>query len=261
MKPIFSIILFSVFTNLFAQKFELKDSILLENKTIKWIDTDINNSIYLISDTKIEKRFQSKRSKKVDLKNIITSVDANNPLRFYIYSNFNQLAILDEDLNPIQDMIQLKSTDFMPVALKVVDNQFCWFYDIIGNKLMYFNYQLQKPILSSKQIYLKNKDQSIDKIHIYKNFVYLKGKKTIYIYDDFGNFKSNFELDTENQPFYFYKDVIFYIKNNTLISININSRVSTNFIELSNIKSLAFNETNFYTLDNNNKVNIYEIIN
>ncbi|MGV0754872.1 hypothetical protein F0358_10240 [Empedobacter brevis] len=259
MKIIFSLFFILTFFNALAQKFELKDSILLENKMTKTIDTDLNNSIYLISDTKVEKRFQTKKNKIVDLKNVITSVDTTNPLRSYVYSNFNQLTILDEDLNPIQDIIQLKSTDFMPVALKVVDNQFCWFYDIIGNKLMYFNYQLQKPILSSKQIYLKNNDQSIDKIHVYKNSVYLKAQKTIYIYDDYGNFKSNFELDTENQPFYFYKDVIFYVKNNELISINMNSKVSTIFIELKKVKSMAFNETNFYTLDGD-KVNVYAII-
>ena len=51
MKTIFSIIFVSIFITVFAQKFELKDSVLIENKTIKSIDTDLNNSIYLISDT------------------------------------------------------------------------------------------------------------------------------------------------------------------------------------------------------------------
>ena len=259
MKSIFSIIFLSVFCNVFAQKFVLKDSILIENKTIKTIDTDLNNSIYLISDTKIEKRFQSRKSKIIDLKNVITSVDTGNPLRTYIYSNFNQLTILDEDLNPIQDIVQLKSTDFIPTALKVVDNQFCWFYDIIGNKMIYFNYQLQKPILNSKQIYFKNNDQSIEKIHVYKNLIYLKGQKTIYIYDDYGNFKSNFELDTANSPYYFYKDAIFYIKDNKLISKNMTDKSWTNFITLQNIKSIALNETNFYTFDGFN-LKIYDIL-
>lgn len=259
MKTIFSIIFVSIFFNVFAQQFVLKDSILIENKTIRAIDTDLNNSIYLISDTKIEKLFQSKKSEIIDLKNVITSVDTGNPLRTYIYSNFNQLTILDEYLNPIQDIIQLKSTDFMPTVLKVVDNQFCWFYDVIGNKMIYFNYQLQKPILSSKQIYFKNNDQSIEKIHAYRNLVYLKGQKTIYIYDDYGNFKSNFELDTANSPYYFYKDVIFYIKDNKLISKNITNQVSSTLINLQNIKSMAFNEVNFYTFDDS-KLKTYDIL-
>ncbi|VDH14600.1 Uncharacterised protein [Algoriella xinjiangensis] len=93
----------------------------------------------------------------------------------------------------------------MPAALKVVDNQFCWFYDIIGNKLVYYNYQLQKPILNSKSVYLKNNDQSIENIHVYKNLVFLKAPKTIYVYDDYGNFKTNFMLETENSPFHFIK--------------------------------------------------------
>ncbi|VDH15631.1 Uncharacterised protein [Algoriella xinjiangensis] len=130
----------------------------------------------------------------------------------YIYSNFNRLDILDEQLNPIQDPITISSTDFMPAALKVVDNQFCWFYDIIGNKLVYYNYQLQKPILNSKSVYLKNNDQSIENIHVYKNLVFLKAPKTIYVYDDYGNFKTNFMLETENSPFHFYKNALFYIK-------------------------------------------------
>lgn len=260
MKSIFSIILLSIFFNVFAQKFVLKDSILIENKTIKSIDTDLNNSIYFISDTKIEKRSASKKSKSIDLKNVITSVDTSNPLRTYIYSNFNQLTILDENLNPIQDIIQLKSTDFMPVALKVVDNQFCWFYDIIGNKIIYFNYQLQKSILNSKQIYFKNNDQSIEKIHTYKNLVYLKGQKTLYIYDDYGNFKSNIELETENSPYYFYKDAIFYIKDNKLISKNISTKITSTFMNMRNVKSLAFNEANFYTFDGE-KLIVHEISN
>ena len=260
MKTIFSIIFVSIFITVFAQKFELKDSVLIENKTIKSIDTDLNNSIYLISDTRIEKIFQSKKNKSIDLKNIITSVDINNPLRAYVYSNFNQLTILDEDLNPIQDIVKIKSNDFMPASLKVVDTQFCWFYDLIGNKIVYYNYQLQKPILTSKQIYLKHNDQSIDKIHVYKNLVYLKGQKTIYVYDDYGNFKSNFEFDTNHQPFYFYKDVIFYINDNKLISKNIINQNLTTFIDLENVKSFALNEKNLYTLVEN-KIYSYTILN
>ncbi len=259
MKTSFSIFFVLIFITVFSQKFELKDSILIENKTIKSIDTDLNNSIYLISDTKIEKIFQSEKSKVVNLKNVITSVDIGNPLRTYIYSNFNQLAVLDENLNPIQDIILLKSTDFIPTALKVVDNQFCWFYDIIGNKIIYFNYQLQKPILNSKQIYLKNNDQSIEEIHIHKNLVYLKGQKIIYVYDDYGNFKSNFELDFDGSPYYFYKDVIFYIKDNKLISKNITDKTTSTFIDLKNVKSMAFNELNLYTFDGS-KMHIYNIL-
>ncbi|MFV0159071.1 hypothetical protein OBK28_04705 [Empedobacter falsenii] len=259
MKSILSIIFVTVCLNVLAQKFVLKDSLITNNKTVNTIDTDLNNSLYLISDTKIEKIFQSNKNNIVDLKNVITTVDTGNPLRTYIYSNFNQITILDENLNSIQDMIQLKSTDYMPIALKAVDNQFCWFYDIIGNKLVYFNYQLQKPILISKQIYLKNNDQSIEKIHVYKNLVYLKSQQTIYIYDDYGNFKSNFEINIKDSAYYFYKDVIFYIKDNMLISKNIINQNSTTLIELKNIKSMAFNETNFYTFDGN-RVKNYEIL-
>ena len=119
---------------------------------------------------------------------------------------------------------------------------------------------MQKPILTSKQIYLKHNDQSIDKIHVYKNLVYLKGQKTIYVYDDYGNFKSNFEFDTNHQPFYFYKDVIFYINDNKLISKNIINQNLTNFIDLENVKSFALNEKNLYTLVEN-KIYSYTILN
>lgn len=252
MKSIFYLLIYLFFLQFsYAQTFVLEDSISIENKTIKKIDTDLNQSLYLISETKIEKIFSNKKTKTYNSRNIISSIDSSNPLRLYIYSNFNRLDILDEQLNPIQDPITISSTDFMPAALKVVDNQFCWFYDIIGNKLVYYNYQLQKPILNSKSVYLKNNDQSIENIHVYKNLVFLKAPKTIYVYDDYGNFKTNFMLETENSPFHFYKNALFYIKNNKLFSINLENQQTTPFLDLVDVKSIAFNETNLFTLTNN----------
>ncbi|MEG1387438.1 MAG: hypothetical protein RSC72_09330 [Algoriella sp.] len=245
---LFICLFFSQFS--YAQKFVLEDSISIKNKTIKKIETDLNQSFYLISETKIEKIFSNKSTKTYHSKNIISSIDSSNPLRLYIYSNFNRLDIIDEHLNPIQDPITISSTDFMPTALKVTDNQFCWFYDIIGNKIIYYNYQLQKPILNSKSIYLKNNDQSIENIHVYKNLVFLKAQKTIYVYDDYGNFKTNFMLDIENSPFYFYKNVLFYIKNNKLYSINLENQETIPFLDLVDVKSIAFNEARLITLTN-----------
>lgn len=252
MKSIFYLLIYLFFLQFsYAQTFVLEDSISIENKVIKKIDTDLNQSLYLISETKIEKIFSNKKTKTYNSRNIISSIDSSNPLRLYIYSNFNRLDILDEQLNPIQDPITISSTDFMPAALKVVDNQFCWFYDIIGNKLVYYNYQLQKPILNSKSVYLKNNDQSIENIHVYKNLVFLKAPKTIYVYDDYGNFKTNFMLETENSPFHFYKNALFYIKNNKLFSVNLENQQTTPFLDLVDVKSIAFNETNLFTLTNN----------
>ena len=57
MKTFFSIIILSFFSQFTkAQQFVLVDSIAIENKSIKTIETDLNNSLYLISDTKIEKK-------------------------------------------------------------------------------------------------------------------------------------------------------------------------------------------------------------
>lgn len=252
MKSIFYLLIYLFFLQFsYAQTFVLEDSISIENKVIKKIDTDLNQSLYLISETKIEKIFSNKKTKTYNSRNIISSIDSSNPLRLYIYSNFNRLDILDEQLNPIQDPITISSTDFMPAALKVVDNQFCWFYDIIGNKLVYYNYQLQKPILNSKSVYLKNNEQSIENIHVYKNLVFLKAPKTIYVYDDYGNFKTNFMLETENSPFHFYKNALFYIKNNKLFSVNLENQQTTPFLDLVDVKSIAFNETNLFTLTDN----------
>lgn len=248
--------IFQVFTN--AQQFVLTDSINVENKRIKSIETDLYNSIYLISDTKVEKVFENQKSTTLDFKNIITSVDSSNPLRFYLYSNYNKLSILDENLNPIQDAITFSSNDYIPTALKIADNQFCWFYDMLSNKIVYYNYQLQKTILSSKQLYLKNNDQSIDKIHLYKNLVYLKGQHTIYIYDDYGNFKSNLEIELKNEPFLFYKNFLFYKKNNKLYSLNLENNTTSTFIDLKEVKSIALNERNLYAL-NDNYVFIFSI--
>lgn len=259
MKPYYLIIFLFFYTLVFSQTFVLKDSISISNQSYRMIDTDLNNSIYLISETKIEKRFQTKPSKIIDFKNVITSLDATNPLRMYIYSNFNRLSILDEDLNPIQDPITIKASDYIPVALKVVDNQFCWFYDMITNKLIYFNYQLQKPIVISRQVYLKNNDQSIEKIHSYKNGVYLKGDQTIYVYDDYGNFKYNFKATTKSQPYYFYKDVLFYIEDNQLVKLDLTTKQTAILLTINkDVTSMAFNETTFYTY-NGGQVYIYSV--
>lgn len=230
-----------------AQNFELKDSMVISNQTVKTIDTDLNNSIYLISDSKIEKKFATnKQNRIIDLKNILLTVDTSNPLRLYAYTNFNKLNILDENLSQIQDPIKFNTTDYIPIALRVIDNQFCWFYDMIENKLVQYNYQMQKTILTSKQIFLKNNDQSIEKIHSYRNLIYLKSQNTIYVYDDYANFKYAVDLNTNNSPYYFYKDSIFYIDNHRLINKNITSKITTPYLELKNTKSIAFNESYFY---------------
>ncbi|WP_313386769.1 hypothetical protein [Chishuiella sp.] len=259
MRVIYTILFLSIYSICFSQNFELKDSIIINNQTVKTVDTDLNNSIYLISDSKIEKRFATdKQNRIVDLKNILLTVDTSNPLRLYAYTNFNRLNILDENLSPIQDPIKFNTSDYLPIALRVVDNQFCWFYDMIENKLVQYNYQMQKPILTSKQIYLKNDDQSIEKIHSYRNLIYLKSQNTIYVYDDYANFKYAVELNTNNNPYYFYKDSIFYIDNNRLINKNITTKVSTSYLDVKNTKSIAFNESNFYHF-NGSVLNIYSI--
>ncbi len=259
MKLFFSVLILSLFLQITnAQQFVLVDSISTENKLIKSIETDLNNSIYLISDTKVEKLYQHKKPKLIDFKSIITSVDTGNPLRFYIYSNFNRLSILDEDLNPIQDPVIISSTDYIPSALKVADNQFCWFYDMMNNKIVYYNYQIQKTILHSKQVFLKNNDQSIETIYVFKNTVYLKGKNTIYVYDDYGNLKTNFSIEVENSPYHFYKNALFYSKNNKLYSLNLENQNLTSLIDLKETKSIAMNETNFYSF-NGRKIYIYTV--
>ena len=57
-------------------------------------------------------------------------------------------------------------------------------------------------------------------------------------------------LDIENSPFYFYKNVLFYIKNNKLYSINLENQETIPFLDLVDVKSIAFNETSLITLTN-----------
>ncbi|VDH14599.1 Uncharacterised protein [Algoriella xinjiangensis] len=68
MKSIFYLLIYLFFLQFsYAQTFVLEDSISIENKVIKKIDTDLNQSLYLISETKLRRYFPIKKQKRTIL--------------------------------------------------------------------------------------------------------------------------------------------------------------------------------------------------
>ena len=242
-----SIFLFLLFQWANAQ-FELKDSILLPFSSISHLQKNGKNEVVFIANnnTLITINEDHKITNK-PLKKIVSHLDTNLSLRTSIVYNYQELEILDDKLNPIQDHINLNQYNIYPSAITVTDSQFLWYFDPIEQRLYQWNYQLKSIINKSNILHFKDDDTVIEKIHIVKNRIFLKGKNWIYEFDYFGNIKSQFNLG-EHTNYCFSKENLHLLTEKNIKSINLlNSSISStdNFF---NVKDFIMDEDQLFVI-------------
>lgn len=243
--------LLSANQNLKAQfDFELKDSIQFETYTISKLTSNAVGDVFLILDENQLVKINSKKEiKYFPLKKIVSKIDSNLSLRTGLLYNYQELEILDENLNPIQDRINLNQHQIFPSAISISDSQLLWYFDPIEQRLVQWNYQLKSIVSKSNLLFFKEGDSTIEEIYQYKNRIFLKSQHWIYEYDFFGNSKSTIQL--KNHSSYSFTDsYIILLNQNFITKINLLTNEISSADNFFNVKDFTMNETELFVIKN-----------
>src|SRR5690554_1580742 len=154
-----------------AQELVTVDSIRLETDgQITDFGTDDFNNIYFIKNsTELNKiDFKTREIKRFSNRNILENLNTQNMLQLTLTSGFFNLLILDNQLNPIQDPIDLNSnSDFSPTLTALVDNNYIWGYDQALQRLVLWNYRENKIMRQSTILNDRNSSEFFSELVYY----------------------------------------------------------------------------------------------
>ena len=231
-------------------QFEIKDSILFETDAISNLKTNNFGDVLLILNEKELVKIDAKKNKKrLQLNKIVTSIDTNLSLKTGLIYNYQELQILDDNLNPIQDKINFNQHQIFPSTVSISDSQLLWYFDPIEQRLIQWNYQLKTEISRSNILFFKDNDTTIECIHQVNNQLFLKSQNWIYEFDIFGNSKSTIQLK-KHDKYSFSGDYIYLTSGNELTEINLkNNQISTsdNFF---NVKDFTMKDDQLFVIKN-----------
>lgn len=239
-----------VSTQFVNAQYTLTDSIFFETTNISRLNTNsIGDVLFVLNDKELIKISKDKKFNKYPINKIVTKIDTNLSLKTALVYNFQELDILDDNLNPIQDRINLNKYNIFPSAISVSDSQILWYFDPIELRLIQWNYQLKSIVSKSNLLYFKEGDSTIENIYQYKNRIFLKSQNWIYEYDFFGNSKSTIQLN-KHQSYCFSGEFIHLYDNQVMTNINLlNNEISTsdNFF---NVKDFTMSDDQLFVIKN-----------
>ncbi|MDD3457897.1 MAG: hypothetical protein PHO74_00210 [Weeksellaceae bacterium] len=186
-----------------AQELVTVDSIRLETDgQITDFGTDDFNNIYFIKNsTELNKiDFKTREIKRFSNRNILENLNTQNMLQLTLTSGFFNLLILDNQLNPIQDPIDLNSnSDFSPTLTALVDNNYIWGYDQALQRLVLWNYRENKIMRQSTILNDRNSSEFFSELVYYSNKIYLVGTDRILRLDEFAGLEKVVSLGEHHQ--------------------------------------------------------------
>ena len=186
----FTFLLFGL-SSIVSAQFELKDSVFFDFKNISHLKVNEVGDVFFINNEKdLIKIDQHKKITRFPLTKLVSHLDTTLTLKTAVLYNYQELIILDDQLKPIQDPINLNSYEIFPTAITLSDSQNLWYFDPIEQRLVQWNYQIKKTISRSNPIEFKSNDSVIQSIYQIKNRLFIKSENCIYEYDLFGNFKA-----------------------------------------------------------------------
>ncbi len=230
-KPLILAITFFIGNDNFAQ-----DSI-LPIKAQKILVDNIGN-IYALNNDVITKYFTNKQEKTFSIKSYGTleSMDVSNTLRVLLFfKDFQRILFLDSQLSPNGPAIELSELGFEQSGLVCSSfNNGFWIYNQANNELIRWNQNLEINVRTG------NLKRLLD-INITPNFMiehngklYLNSPNIgILVFDIYGAYLKTIPLkDLKN--FYINYPYLFYLKNNHILSFDLNTFETT---ELDTIKN------------------------
>lgn len=254
LKKIFfiSILLFQIQISLAQTKLQLVDSIQINKlQNITDFATDDFNNLYFINNyTELNKYdYQTQKIKSFSNHTFLEDLNTQNALQITLKTAFFNLLILDNQLNPIQDLIQFPvEFDFSPTLVALVDNNYLWGYDPILQRLILWNYQNNNILRQSTILSNKTGDEFYAKLRYNRDKIYLIGQQRVLIFDEFANLK-------EVIPFYEFdqieliKDDLIYTFDNQLFLFNLKTK-QTKTVELNrSFTNFAVNKQHIFVID------------
>jgi hypothetical protein len=182
-----------------------------------FMTTDHLGALYLVERNEIQKLPQplssNKRIRFSDPRFAdIAHIDPFNPLAMVVfYKPFNQIIIIDNQLNPTQERIEPELLGVMdPQLVSATEQNMIWMYDQASDRLFRYDIARQSVVFQS-QIITKLAGQEVAPVYLASdmNGVYLSCPEVgILIFDFFGNYRKRLpEKDIQR----------FQVKNNKLI--------------------------------------------
>jgi len=151
-----------------------------------------DNEILQLKDNKVLFRYSNRRL------GDIYKIDVSNPQKILVYyGDYYQIVFLDNTLSAINqlDLEAMGFWDVNGVALSR-DNQI-WIYDPVNIRLLKIN-ENGKVQLSSNELYSYGiSGNFFPDILVGEEVVYLYDEKSIHLFDEFGTWKKQLDLDTE----------------------------------------------------------------
>lgn len=231
-------------------QYKITDSIFFETTNISKLTTNSIGDLHLILNEKeLLKINKLKQIKRYPLNKIVTKIDTNLSLKTSLVYNYQELEILDDNLNPIQDRINLNKYEIFPSAISISDSQLLWYFDPIELRLIQWNYQLKSVVNKSNMLFFKEGDSTIEDIYQIKNRLFLKSQNWIYEFDFFGNFKSSIHLK-KHIKYCFSESFIHLLDEQNITTINLlNNEISIadNFF---NVKDFTMSGDQLFVIKN-----------
>lgn len=174
-----------------AQKWTKIDSIQIESKdslTDFSVD-DFHNIYYIRNFSELNKiDFYTRKRKTYSNHQILENLNTQNVLQITLKSGFFNLLVLDNQLNPVQDLIEFPiETNFSPTLTALVDNNYVWGYDPVLQRLVLWNYRDKKAIRQSVILSEKTGDEYFSEMVYHQNKIYLMGHTKCLVFDEYAN--------------------------------------------------------------------------
>ena len=164
-----------------------------------------------------------------------TSIDITNPLKILVYfKDYNQVLVLDNQLNPIEEVAVPFSTQNICYA----SNNKIWLYNSISNQLELYNIKTETIEVKSLPI-----NSSIVKLKSGINTIYtLSTDNTITTYNYLGRKVNQQSTNNSIVDFHFYNNNL-YVQNNKGLYQN------QQIISLKGHTQIWANDTQIYAFD------------
>lgn len=211
---------FSLISKLKAQNFNLVKSIPTEANKIL---ADRFNILYIVEQYKISS-FNTQGDFLYSYENMdegeISQFDVSNPLKPIAFSeDYNTVNILDNKLSLINS-INLFDLNLNQIsAISIPNTMQFWVYDQIETRLKLYDKNFNLLNQSENFIQLFNEVTDVENIKIANAKVYLLDKNGIKVFDQFGTFIKQYNIEGI-LDFQVINQQIVFFKENKLISIN-----------------------------------------
>lgn len=228
-KHFFYILLFLMNTFINAQ-FQLVDSIEV-NSTFSEVAMDEQSNLYLIENHQnLIKLKNNETMNQFSNRGFLSDLEVQSSLLITVISNQNQLLLLDSQLNPTQDPINLQTTNYTLSHVNVLDTNFLIAYDVFSHTIIQLNYPQNSIINSSPILTMLTIDEQIKNLFHTKNNIYLITNEHIYIFDEFLTFKKKHPFVTTKKIIQFGINLIYHTQN-ALYIWNLETQQSTKILE------------------------------